>query len=195
MHLSRESRQLIAGGFCGIWRPKGGGIMAELTPKQERFCEEYLIDLNATQAAIRAGYSEKTAREQAAQNLSKLNIQEKIAELKAERSKRTEITQDRVIKELAAMAFAKATDYAQIASNTVFIKSTAELTPEQQAGIVGIKQTQAGIEVKLDKTRALEMLGRHLGMFNDKLELSGAVANPYANLTEAELKKLAGADG
>lgn len=49
----------------------------ELTDKQARFCEEYLIDLNATQAAIRAGYSEKTAREQAAQNLSKLNIQEK----------------------------------------------------------------------------------------------------------------------
>ena len=69
------------------------------------------------------------------------------------------------------------------------------LTPVQQAAIVGIKQTQAGIEIKLDKSRALEMLGRHLGMFNDKLELSGAVANPYANLTEAELKKLADADG
>lgn len=169
--------------------------MAKLTPKQERFCEEYLIDLNATQSAIRAGYSVNTANRIASELLSKLDIQEKIAELKAERSKRTEITQDRVIKELAAMAFAKATDYAQIAGNTVFIKSTTELTPEQQAGIVGIKQTQAGVEVKLDKTRALEMLGRHLGMFNDKLELSGAVANPYANLTEAELKKLAGADG
>ena len=169
--------------------------MAKLTPKQERFCEEYLIDLNATQAAIRAGYSEKTAREQAAQNLSKLNIQEKIAELKAERSKRTEITQDRVIKELAAMAFAKATDYARVKGGLVFITPTAELTPTQQAAIVGIKQTQAGIEIKLAKDRALEMLGRHLGMFNDKLELSGAVANPYANLTEAELKKLADADG
>ena len=169
--------------------------MAKFTPKQEHFCEEYLIDLNATQAAIRAGYSEKTAYSAGQRLLRNVEIQNRIAELKAERSKRTEITQDRVIKELAAMAFAKATDYAQIAGNTVFIKSTTELTPEQQAGIVGIKQTQAGIEVKLDKTRALEMLGRHLGMFNDKLELSGAVANPYANLTEAELKKLAGADG
>lgn len=169
--------------------------MAKLTPKQERFCEEYLIDLNATQAAIRAGYSANTANRIASELLSKLDIQNRIAELKAERSKRTEITQDRVVKELAAMAFAKATDYAQIVGNMVFIKSTTELTPEQQAGIVGIKQTQAGIEVKLDKTRALEMLGRHLGMFNDKLELSGSVANPYANLTEAELKKLAGADG
>ena len=169
--------------------------MAKFTPKQEHFCEDYLIDLNATQAAIRAGYSEKTAYSAGQRLLRNVEIQNRIAELKAERSKRTEITQDRVVKELAAMAFAKATDYAQIAGNTVFIKSTTELTPEQQAGIVGIKQTQAGIEVKLDKTRALEMLGRHLGMFNDKLELSGAVANPYANLTEAELKKLAGADG
>lgn len=169
--------------------------MANLTPKQERFCEEYLIDLNATQAAIRAGYSANTAREQGAQNLSKLNIQEKIAELKAERSKRTEITQDRVVKELAAMAFANVTDYARVEGGLVFITPTAELTPTQQAAIVGIKQTQAGIEIKLSKDRALEMLGRHLGMFNDKLELSGAVANPYANLTEAELKKLADADG
>ena len=169
--------------------------MAKLTPKQERFCEEYLIDLNATQAAIRAGYSANTAREQGARLLSNVNIQNRIAELKAERSKRTEITQDRVVKELAAMAFAKATDYARVEGNTVFIKSTSELTPEQQAAIVGIKQTQAGIEIKLAKEKALEMLGRHLGMFNDKLELSGAVANPYANLTEAELKKLADVDG
>lgn len=174
--------------------------MGKLTPKQERFCEEYLIDLNATQAAIRAGYSEKTAREQAAQNLSKLNIQEKIAELKAERSQRTEITQDRVVKELAAMAFAKATDYAQIADvggkAAVMLTPTAQLTKAQQAGIVGIKQTQAGIEVKLDKTKALELLGRHLGMFKDKIEVEGMVTNPYANLTEAQLLKLAGvADG
>lgn len=169
--------------------------MAKLTPKQERFCEEYLIDLNATQSAIRAGYSVNTANRIASELLSKLDIQEKIAELKAERSKRTEITQDRVIKELAAMAFAKATDYARVEGGLVFITPTAELTPTQQAAIVGIKQTQAGIEIKLAKDRALEMLGRHLGMFNDKLELSGAVANPYANLTEAELKKLADADG
>lgn len=169
--------------------------MAKLTPKQERFCEEYLIDLNATQAAIRAGYSEKTAYSAGQRLLRNVEIQNRIAELKAERSKRTEITQDRVVKELAAMAFAKATDYAQITSNGVALTPTAHLTPVQQAAITGIKETQSGIEVKLDKTKALELLGRHLGMFNDKLELSGAVANPYANLTEAELKKLADADG
>lgn len=174
--------------------------MEKLTPKQERFCEECLIDLNATQAAIRAGYSEKTANEQGARLLANVSVQEKIAELKAERSQRTKITQDRVVKELAAMAFAKATDYAQIADvggkAAIMLTPTAQLTKAQQAGIVGIKQTQAGIEVKLDKTKALELLGRHLGMFKDKIELEGTVTNPYANLTEAQLLKLAGvADG
>ena len=84
--------------------------MANLTPKQERFCEEYLIDLNATQAAIRAGYSEKTAYSAGQRLLRNVEIQNRIAELKAERSKRTEITQDRVVKELAAMAFANVTE-------------------------------------------------------------------------------------
>lgn len=111
----------------------------ELTDKQVRFCEEYLIDLNATQAAIRAGYSEKTAREQAAQNLSKLNIQEKIAELKAERSKRTEITQDSVIQELAAVA---------------------------RAEVKGVRA--------VDKLKALELLGKHLGMFVERYEVNAA---------------------
>ena len=111
----------------------------ELTDRQARFCEEYLIDLNATQAAIRAGYSEKTAREQAAQNLSKLNIQEKIVELKAERSKRTEITQDSVIQELAAVA---------------------------RAEVKGVRA--------VDKLKALELLGKHLGMFVERYEVNAA---------------------
>ncbi len=111
----------------------------ELTDRQARFCEEYLIDLNATQAAIRAGYSKKTAREQAAQNLSKLNIQEKIAELKAERAKRTEMTQDSVIQELAAVA---------------------------RAEVKGVRA--------VDKLKALELLGKHLGMFVERYEVNAA---------------------
>ena len=74
-----------------------------LTEKQRRFVDEYLIDLNATQAAIRAGYSVKTAREQASQNLTKLNIQQEISEKMAERSKRTGVNQDRIVLELAKM--------------------------------------------------------------------------------------------
>jgi len=75
--------------------------MPKLEGKQDKFCEEYLIDLNATQAAIRAGYSEKTARQIGSQNLSKLDIQQAIAELKAVRSKRTKVTADEVVNTLA----------------------------------------------------------------------------------------------
>ncbi len=74
--------------------------MSDLTPKQAGFVEEYLIDLNATQAAIRAGYSKKTANEQGAQLLAKLSIRQAVAEAQAIRSKRTAITQDEVIQGL-----------------------------------------------------------------------------------------------
>lgn len=70
----------------------------KLTAKQEAFCREYLIDLNATQAAIRAGYSEKTAKDIACENLAKPNIAQKIAELSEARSKRTEVDADYVLK-------------------------------------------------------------------------------------------------
>ncbi len=71
-----------------------------LTPQQSRFVEEYLVDLNATQAAIRAGYSKKTANEQGAQLLAKLSIREAVAEAQEARSERTGITQDEVIQGL-----------------------------------------------------------------------------------------------
>lgn len=76
-----------------------------LTPKQKRFCEEYLIDLNATQAAIRAGYSPKTAEQTASRLLRNVKVQEYIAKRQKELSRSTEITQERVIKELALIAF------------------------------------------------------------------------------------------
>ncbi len=78
--------------------------MSDLTPKQARFVEEYLLDLNATQAAIRAGYNKKTANEQGAQLLAKLSIRQAVAEAQAVRSKRTEITQDEVIQGLKTEA-------------------------------------------------------------------------------------------
>ena len=91
-----------------------------------------------------------------------------------ERQKRTEITQDRVLEELAAIAFAKATDYAEVKEGQVIIKDTANMDEQQVRAIAGIKEGKYGIELKLnDKEKALELLGRHLGMFKDKLEVSG----------------------
>lgn len=142
--------------------------MAKLTAKQQRFVDEYLIDLNATQAAIRAGYSEKTAFSIGTENLRKPLIQKAIQQRKQAREQRTEITQDRVIQELAAIGFSRATDYARIVpGGGVDFVSTDDLTESQKAAVVSIKETQNGTEIRLaDKLKALELIGKHLGMFD-----------------------------
>lgn len=171
--------------------------MAKLTDKQKKFIDEYLVDLNATQAAMRAGYKEKAAYRTGAENLRKPQIQEEIQKRLQERQQRTEVTQDMVVKELAAIAFARATDYVEIRSNgvcgTVVIKPTTNLSDQQIRAIAGIKEGANGIEIKLnDKEKALELLGRHLGMWNDKIKVDGEVTtnNPFEELTTEELKKL-----
>ena len=145
-----------------------------LNEKQKRFVSEYIIDLNAKQAAIRAGYSPKKAEVQASRLLSLVKVQTEIAKAMEDREKRTGITQDRVLAELSAIAFAKATDYVEVDEDGfVKIKPTAGLTDEQKSAIAGIKKGANGIEIKLvDKTKALEMLSRHLGLFNDKLTVN-----------------------
>ena len=145
-----------------------------LNEKQKRFISEYIIDLNAKQAAIRAGYSPKTAEVQASRLLSLVKVQTEITKAMEDRGKRTGITQDRVLAELSAIAFAKATDYVEVDEDGfVKIKPTAGLTDEQKSAIAGIKKGANGIEIKLvDKTKALEMLSRHLGLLNDKLNVN-----------------------
>lgn len=147
-----------------------------MTKKQKLFVEEYLIDLNATQAAIRAGYSAKTAQEQASRLLSNVMVQESIARAMAERSKRTGINQDRVIQELARIAFVNPQNV--IDSEDASVREDA--TEDDLACIQSVKvKTMSGEkgssierEVRLnDKMKALELLGKHLGMFKDKLEL------------------------
>lgn len=151
--------------------------MAKLTEKQQRFIDEYLIDLNATQAAIRAGYSVKTAREQASQNLTKLNIQQAISEKMAERSKRTGVNQDRIVLELAKIAFVNAADVIDSDDATIKAVATADDTAAIQSVKVKVIPTKEGEgverEIRLnDKLKALELLGKHLGMWNDKLDVN-----------------------
>jgi phage terminase small subunit len=148
-----------------------------MTEKQKIFADEYLIDLNATRA-YRVAYpsvkKDETAAAAAARMLRNVKVAAYIQERMQERQKRTEITQDRVLQELAAIAFAKATDYAEIKNERVRIKDTEELDEQQARAIAGIEEGKFGIKVKLnDKEKALELLGRHLGMFKDKLEVSG----------------------
>lgn len=173
-----------------------------MTEKQKIFADEYLIDLNATRA-YRVAYpsvkKDETAAQAGSRMLRNVKVAAYISERMEERQKRTEITQDRVVQELASIAFARATDYVEIRSNgtnsVVVIKPTTELSEEQVRAIAGIKEGANGIEIKLnDKEKALELLGRHLGMWNDKINVEGQVEakNPFADLTTEELKKLVG---
>ena len=148
-----------------------------MTKKQKRFTEEYLIDLNATQAAIRAGYSPATAKSIGSENLTKPDIQAHIAKAMAEHSKRTGVSADRVVMELAKIAFVNANDV--IDTDTATLKPDA--APEDTAAIQSVKVKTFGEdglerEIKMaDKLKALELLGKHLGMFKDKVELSGSL--------------------
>lgn len=157
-----------------------------MTKKQKRFCEEYLIDLNATQAAIRAGYSPDTAKAIGCENLTKPDIRAHIDLVMAERSRRTGVNADRVIRELAKIAFVNATDV--IDPKTATVKENA--LPEDTAAIQSVKVKTFGEdglerEIKMaDKLKALEMLGRHLGMFKDKLELSGGLDTEKTKLDD-----------
>jgi len=154
-----------------------------------RFVDEYLVDFNATQAAIRAGYSPKTAAAAAARLLRNVNIQAEIARRQKDLQKRTEVSQDRVVKELARIAFANIADYihvetqtrtkddgTEVTYQTVMFNETQELSADQRAALAVVKQSVNGFELKLhDKIKALELLGRHIGMFTDKLEVKGAI--------------------
>ncbi len=147
--------------------------MAKLTAKQQRFVNEYLIDLNATQAAIRAGYSPDTAMEQGYQLLRKTLVSNAISQAMAHRSRRTGITQDRVLRELAKVAFVNANDVIDLDSATVRPNATEEDLTCIQAIKVKTSESETGSsserEIKLyDKMRALEMLGKHLGIFDKR---------------------------
>lgn len=145
-----------------------------MTKKQKRFVEEYLIDLNATQAAIRAGYSSDTAGSIGAENLKKPEIKSRIDKAMAERSRRTGINQDRVLQELARIGFAKITDV--VDPDTAKIRPDASEDDLACIQSIKIKPNEFGTEreVKLyDKKSALVDLGKHLGLFKDKMELTG----------------------
>jgi len=151
-----------------------------LTKKQKRFVEEYLVDLNATQAAIRAGYSPQTARDIGCENLTKPNIQNAIATAMAERSRRTGINQDRVIQEIAKLAFLNPVDVIDMDEATIKGEAnrddTACIASVKVKVIPGEDGNITEREIKTyDKLKALELLGKHLGMFSDKLKVEGAI--------------------
>lgn len=170
-----------------------------LNDKQRRFVDEYLVDLNATQAAIRAGYSAKTAGQIGERLLKKVEVQQALTERMKAREQRTEITQDKVLAELAKIGFAdirKAVKWGEgIAvrdpesgaieiANGISLVASDEIDDATAASISEVSQTAQGLKVKLhDKRAALVDIGRHLGMFKDKVELTGKDGGPIQNET------------
>lgn len=151
---------------------------ADLTEKQKRFCDEYLKDFNASRAAEQAGYKKRSAAQQAARMLRKDNIQEYIQARIDERTKRTEVTQDMVVNELKKIAFSNMGSVARWNGSGVSFFDSDELNEDAKATVMSVEETtnQHGGSLKIkqyDKTKALELLGRHLGMFKDKIEHSG----------------------
>ncbi|MDX0262422.1 terminase small subunit [Sinorhizobium meliloti] len=161
--------------------------MAELTPKQARFVEEYLIDLNATQAAIRAGYSKKTANEIGAENLAKPSIKAAVEDALAKRSEETRIDANWVLQRLAAEAEA---DIADLYTETGALKPVHEWPKIWRQGLVagidveelfegyGEERQQTGFvrKIKLsDRVRRLELIGKHVRVnaFQDQVKVTG----------------------
>ena len=193
--------------------------MGKLTDRQKKFCDEYLIDLNATQAAIRAGYSEKYANTNTTKILQNTNVKEYLEKRQKERMERTEITQDMVLRELAIIAFSNAADYASIVEKqataevegtvialrdengeplmyrTVEPVLTADLTEDQKKALAVIKKGRDGFEIKpYDKIKALELIGRHLGMWDKKTEKDNEEQIARIEKIKAETSRIKGED-
>lgn len=163
----------------------------KLTAKQQKFIVEYLIDLNATQAAIRAGYSAKTAFAIGAENLTKPLIKQALKKAMDERGERTQVTADRVLEELALMGFSNMLDYTRTTDDGDAYVDLSALTRDQAAAIKeitvedfkdgrgegnrDIKRTKL---VLADKRAALVDIGKHLGMFKEQVELTGKDGGP-----------------
>lgn len=153
--------------------------MNKLSPKQLRLCEEYLVDLNGTQAAIRAVYSPRTAHTTANEILTKPYIQSHLANLRTIQSQRTEIEADRVVNEFGSIAFGSLKGLVEINDGKISITDSSKWTPEQWACVKDVKKTSEGISIAMhSKISALESLGKHLGMFGD-LNMTMATLDKY----------------
>lgn len=169
--------------------------MAKLSAKQARFVEEYLKDLNATQAAIRAGYSPRSAKQHADAMLSRPHIQAAVTQAQAARSKRTEVDQDYV---LARLVEIDQMDVLDIMDDQMRMKPVSEWPRIWRSYLSGFdlaemfesqdgERALVGILKKIrwpDKVRNLELLGRHLGMFKDRIEHTGKNGGPIKTQSE-----------
>lgn len=167
---------------------------SDLTDKQEMFCREYVIDFNGTQAAIRSGYSKKTARQIADENLSKPDIQNFIKELTQKKAERCEITSDMVLRELAKIGFSNLDDFIE---NDYTLKPLSDIDKSKMGAIQSIQKDinegdnfrNESVKFKLhDKLSALEKIAKHIGFFEKDNEQKKREI--VSNLTEEQIKAL-----
>lgn len=156
-----------------------------LTPKQAQFVLEYLVDLNATQAAIRAGYSTRNADKIASQLLGKTRVRREVDKAIAARAKRVGVSADRVVRELARIAFCDPRNVFDWGPDGVTPKSASELSDDDAACVAEATETKTKdggtIRIKLaDKIAALNLLAKHTGVAKDHLELSGPGGIPIS---------------
>ena len=164
-----------------------------LTPKQARFVEEYLVDLNGKQAAIRAGYTSKTAEVQASRLLRHVTVQAALQAAMQARSKRTTVTADRVVAELAKIAFANMRDYWPRPGETINLEwldhdqtaAIAEITIDEVVDAAGVLHRRTRLKLH-DKKGALDSLARHLGMFVDRHAAEGSIEYRVMRMTPEE---------
>jgi len=162
-----------------------------LTPKQDAFVREYLVDLNATQAAIRAGYSKRTARRIGSENVAKPDIAAALQKALRARAERTEVTADRVLQELARIGFADVRDLFEWSEESACFVPSRDLSEDQAAAVSTVKaetthitdsdgnrETKIKLELKTyDKVAALREIGKHLGIA-ERHELTGEGGGP-----------------
>lgn len=161
--------------------------MGKLTPRQSMFVKEYLVDLNGTQAAIRAGYSPRTANEQAARLLANVNISDAVASGMAKRAAKVEINADYV---LARLAEIDRMDVLDIMNDDMALKPVSAWPSSWRRYLSGFDvaemkdgQDAIGVLKKIkwpDKVKNLELLGKHVGVgaFTEKVQLSGPDSGP-----------------
>lgn len=146
----------------------------KLSAKQQRFVDEYCVDFNGKQAAIRAGYSVKTANEQAARLLTNVSVKRAVEEKRAEIAESSKLKASDVIDELRRIAFSDITQVMSFTASKAKIKSSRKLSEDAKKIVASVSQTRAGLTVKLhDKVKALELLGRYLNIFTDRVEVEG----------------------
>lgn len=143
------------------------GRKEKLTAKQENFCYEWFKDYNATQAAIRSGYSKKSAKVIGSENLTKPDIQARIKEIREELIKNAGITPAMILAEYAKIAFSEMEDYSEVRSGSVRVKDTADIAEHKRGVIKELKEDKDGnLSIKLhDKKPALDKLAEYHEMF------------------------------